>query len=155
LWFNFSNFFSAGGFEANKANATVEFRFAITKNASSIVSGTTATVYAFTPGNGVSNANLSTATWNNCKDGQSHAALNKGKATKIYEGKALDESWIVKTDEYITFIINYSDLEKFICTDDEDNYGIIVMGFELSVGGVQFGSTEAASSKVPKVDFVY
>ena len=99
IMFNFSNFFSAGGFEANKANATVEFRFAITKNAANIVSGTTATIYAFTPGNGVSNADLTSATWSNCKDGQSHAALNKNNATKICTNKVLDDSWVVKTDE--------------------------------------------------------
>jgi hypothetical protein len=71
----------------------------------------------------------------------------------VCDKKALDESWIEQADGYITFKIKYSDLEKYICITEGDNYGVIVMGFELSVTEVQFGSTE--SSKAPTVNLVY
>ena len=153
--FNFSNFFGAGGFEANKANATVEFTFAITEGASKINSNVTGSAYGFLPGAGVTDVNMSTLTWNSCKDGGENAAFARSTATFIHKDKTLDDSWIVKTDTHITFILNYSDVEQFICMEEGDNFGIAFLAFDFGVDGVKLGSTEAASSKVPKVDFVY
>ena len=155
--FNFSNFFGAGGFEANKNNAKVEFTFAIVDGASNITTGTLANAYGFLPGEGVTDVDMSTLTWNSCKEGAANAAFYRGTsgATFIYKDKAIDESWIVKTDTHITFILNYSDVEKFICMEEGDNYGIAFISFDFSSVNIKLASTESKSYDVPKVDFVY
>ena len=156
--FNFSNFFGAGGFEANKDTATVEFKFAIVEGAANITSDSLANAYGFLPGSGVTDVDMSTLTWNSCKEGAANAAFYRGTsgATFIYKDKALDESWIVKTDTHITFILKYSDIEKFICMEEGDNYGVAFISFDFSnVSGVKLASTEATTYDVPKVDFVY
>lgn len=151
--FNFSNFFSAGGFEANKSHATVEFTFAITEGASNLTSDITGNAYGFLPGAGVTDVDMSTLTWNTCKAGAANEPFARSTATYVYKDKALDSSWIVKTDTHITFILKYTDVEQFICMEEGDNFGIAFLAFDFNTSGIKLGSTE--NNNAPKVDFVY
>ena len=153
--FNVANILADPGFEANKNEGKFEFTFTFFEGGSTVTADTLASAYCFAPGAGVSDADFSQVTWNTCKTGATHAGLYRGTASYIYKDKALSEVDVIKTDSKITFILNYSDIKQFICTDEGDNYGILVMGFDFKLGGVKFASMENTSFDIPKVDFVY
>ena len=153
--FNVANILADPGFDANKNDGKFEFTFTFYEGGSTITADTLASAYGFLPGAGVSDADFSEVTWNTCKTGAMHAGLYRGGATFIYKDKALGELDVVKTDDKITFILNYSDIKQFICTEEGDNYGILVMGFDFKAGGVKFASMENTTYDIPKVDFVY
>ena len=153
--FNVANILADPGFDANKNDGKFEFTFTFYEGGSTITADTLASAYGFLPGAGVSDADFSQVTWNTCKTGATHAGLYRGGATFIYKDKALGEVEVAKTDDKITFILNYSDIKQFICTEEGDNYGILVMGFDFKAGGVKFASMENTSFDIPKVDFVY
>ena len=129
--------------------------FTFYEGSSSITADTLASVYGFLPGDGVSDADFSEVTWNTCKTGAKYEGLYRGGATFVYKDKALGEVEVVKTNEKITFILSYSNIKQFICTEEGDNYGILVMGFDFKVGSVKFASMENTTYDIPKVDFVY
>lgn len=122
---------------------------------SNVTADTQASAYGFLPGAGVSDADFSQVTWNSCKTGAAHAGLHRGGATFIYKDKALGEVEVYKTDDKITFILSYSDIKQFICTEEGDNYGILVMGFDFKLGGIKFASMENTTYAIPTVNFVY
>ncbi len=153
--FNVANILSDPGFEANKNSGKFEFTFTFVEGASTITADTTASVYGFAPGAGVSDADFTKLTWNNCKSGAEYAGLYRGGATFIYKDQALSTLDVVKTDSYITFIISYSDIKSLICTEEGDNYGILVMGFDFNASGIKYASMENTTLNIPKVDFVY
>ena len=153
--FNIANILSDPGFEANKNFGKFEFTFEFVDGATSITSETTASVYGFTPGVGVSDIDFTKPTWNNCKAGKECAGLYRGGATFIYKDKPLSEVDVRKTDTHITFIVDYADIKNLICLDEGDNYGILVMGFDFKASGVKYASMESTSHDIPKVDFVY
>lgn len=153
--FSFANILSDPGFQANKNNGKVEFTFTFVKGAENVTATTTASAYGFLPGTGVSDADFTKLTWNNCKADAEYAGLYRGDATFVYKDKALSDIDVRKTDTYITFILNYSDVEKFICTEEGDYYGYAVMGFDFNASGVQYASMENKTYGIPKIDFVY
>lgn len=154
--FDFSNILSDSGFASNKRSGKVEFTFAFVEGADSITGDTSASAYGFLPGAGVSDIVFTLPTWNNCKAGKECAGLYRGGATFIYKDKALSSVEVVKTSTHITFILDYSDVEQFICLDENSEYyGIAVMGFDFKASGIKFASMESTSHDIPKVDFVY
>ena len=153
--FNIANILSDPGFEANKNFGKFEFTFEFVEGAASITGSTTASVYGFTPGAGVSDIDFTKPTWNNCKVGKECAGLYRGGATFVYKDKPLSEVDVIKTNTHITFIVDYADIKNFICLDEGDNYGILVMGFDFKASGVKYASMESTSHDIPKVDFVY
>ncbi|MBQ8414245.1 MAG: acetylxylan esterase [Clostridia bacterium] len=153
--FNFSNILSDPGFEANKNIGKIEITFEFVEGASSITGETTASVYGFLPGAGVTDADFSKLNWNNCKRDAEYAKLYRGDATFIYKDKPLGEVDVRKTDTHITFILDYADVKQFICMEEGDNYGIAVMGLDFNASGIKYASIENTSHDIPKLDFVY
>ena len=153
--FNIANILSDPGFAENKNNGKFEFTFTFYEGGSAITADTTASAYGFLPGAGVTDADFSKVTWNNCKAGKDYAGLYRGDATFVYKDKALGDLDVIKTDDKITFILNYSDIKQFICTEEGDNYGILVMGFDFNASSIKYASMENTSLDIPKVDFVY
>ncbi len=153
--FNFSNILSNPAFEANKNIGKIEITFEFVDGAANITADTTASVYGFLPGAGVSDADLSKLTWNNCKAGAEYAKLYRGDATFVYKDKALSEVDVRKTDTHITFILDFADVKQFICMEEGDNYGIAVMGLDFNASNVKYASMENTSHDIPKLDFVY
>ena len=58
-------------------------------------------------------------------------------------------------ERYNKYILDYVDVEQFICMEEGDYYGIAVMGFDFNVGGIKFASMENTSYAIPTVNFVY
>ena len=153
--YNLANILADPAVQNYRDTAKVEFTFTITEGADLITADLAGSAYGFLPGEGVSNADLTTATWNNCKAGQSNAALYRGDATFIFKDTALGDVNVVKSGNTITFILDYVDVEQFICMEEGDYYGIAVMGFDFNVGGIKFASMENTSNAIPTVNFVY
>ena len=152
IMYNLALILSEPAVEQYRESAKVEFTFTITEGADILSSVTTASVYGFLPGDGVSNADFTTLTWNNCKDG---APLHRGAATYVFKDKALSTVNVIKEGNKITYILDYTDIEQFICTEPGDNYGIMVMGFDFGVAGIKFASMENTDYPIPTVNFVY
>ena len=152
--FNVANILSDPGFAENKNNGKFEFTFTFYEGGSSITADTTASAYGFLPGAGVTDADFSKVTWNNCKVGKDYAGLYRGDATFVYKDQALGDIDVIKVDDKITFILSYADIKQFICTEEGDNYGILVMGFDFNAS-VKYVSMEGTAHDIPKVDFVY
>ncbi len=155
MMFNVANILSDPGFLENKNNGKFEFTFTFYEGAELITADILASAYGFLPGAGVSDADFSQVTWNTCKTGALHAGLYRGGATFIYKDTALGEVNVVKSGNTITFILDYTDVEQFICTEEGDYYGIAVLGFDFKVGGVKFASMENTTYAIPTVNFVY
>ncbi len=153
--YNLSLLLSDPAVQTYRETAKVEFTFTITEGAESITADLLASAYGFLPGEGVSNADFTTLTWNNCKQGKENEALYRGDATFIYKDTALGEVNVVKSGNTITFILDYTDVEQFICTEEGDYYGIAVMGFDFNSSGIKFASMENTSYAIPTVNFVY
>lgn len=154
--FNLSNILSDSGFEQNKATGKIEFTFAFVEGGENISADTTASVYCFTPGAGVSDADLSTLTWNSCSSSGTNKELYRGTANYLYKDALLGEVEVRKNDTHITYIFDYTALEQYVCTESGDYYGYLVMGFDFSnASAVKFASKENTSFDIPKVDFVY
>ena len=152
---NFSNILSDPGFDANKNIGKVEVTFEFVDGASSITAETTASVYGFLPGEGVTDADFSKLTWNSCKREGDYPGLYRGDATFVYKDKALADVNVRKTDTHITFILDYADVKQFICFDEGDNYGIAIMGFDFNASGIKYASIESTTHDIPRLDFVY
>ena len=73
----------------------------------------------------------------------------------MFKDKTLGSVNVVKTGNTITFILDYADVEQFICTEEGDNYGVAVMAFDFNIGGVKFASMENTQYAIPTVNFVY
>lgn len=153
--YNLSLLLSDPAVQTYRETAKVEFTFTITEGAESITADLLASAYGFLPGEGVSNADFTTLTWNNCKQGKENEALYRGDATFIYKDTALGEVNVVKSGNTITFILDYTDVEQFICTEEGDYYGIAVFGFDFNVGGIKFASMENTTYAIPTVNLVY
>ena len=152
IMYNLALILSEPAVEQYRESAKVEFTFTITEGADTLTADTSASAYGFLPGNGVSNADFTTLTWNNCKSG---APLYRGTATYVFKDKALGTVNVLKEGNKITYILDYSAIEQFICTDPGDNYGNMVMGFDFGVGGIKFASMENTDYSIPTVNFVY
>ena len=150
--YNFALILSESAVETYRGSAKVEFTFTIIEGGDSLTTDTKASAYGFLPGDGVSNADFTTLTWNNCKSG---APLYRGTATYVFKDKTLGSVNVVKTGNTITFILDYADVEQFICTEEGDNYGVAVMAFDFNIGGVKFASMENTQHAIPTVNFVY
>ena len=152
IMYNLSLVLSEAAAEQYRESAKVEFTFTIIEGADSITSETLASAYGFLPGDGVSNADFTSLTWNNCKSG---APLYRGTATYVFKDKALGTVSVIKEGNKITYVLDYSAIEQFICTEPGENYGILVMGFDFNVGGIKFASMENTDYPIPTVNFVY
>ena len=155
LKYNFANILSDPASQTQKANAKVEFTFTIAEGGENLSVDTPTSAYGFLPGAGVSDADFTTLTWNNCKQGKENAALYRGDATFVYKDQALGDVSVTNIGNTITFTLNYSDVEQFICLEEGDYYGIAVLGFDFNIGGVKFASMENGSLEAPTVSFVY
>ena len=154
--FNLSNILADNGFEKNKATGKIEFTFAFVEGGSSITAETTASVYCFNPGAGVSDVDLSTVTWNTCSATGTNKELYRGTANYIVKDTPLGTMDVRKTDTHITYIFDFSAIEQYICMEQGDYYGYIVMGFDYSnASGVKLASMDNTTFDIPKVDFVY
>lgn len=152
IMYNLALILSEPAVEQYRESAKVEFTFTITEGADTLTADTSASVYGFLPGDGVSNADFTTLTWNNCKSG---APLYRGTATYVFKDKALGTVNVIKEGNTITYILDYTAIEQFICTEPGDNYGNMVMGFDFGVGGIKFASMENTDYHIPTVNFVY
>lgn len=152
IMYNLALILSEPAAEQYRESAKVEFTFTITEGADTLTADTSASAYGFLPGDGVSNADFTTLTWNNCKSG---APLYRGTATYVFKDKALGTVNVVKEGNKITYILDYTAIEQFICTEPGDNYGNMVMGFDFGVAGIKFASMENTDYPIPTVNFVY
>ena len=152
IMYNLALILSEPAVEQYRESAKVEFTFTITEGADTLTADTSASAYGFLPGDGVSNADFTTLTWNNCKSG---APLYRGTATYVFKDKALGTVNVIKEGNTITYILDYTAIEQFICTEPGDNYGNMVMGFDFGVGGIKFASMENTDYPIPTVNFVY
>ena len=152
IMYNLALILSEPAAEQYRESAKVEFTFTITEGADTLTADTSASAYGFLPGDGVSNADFTTLTWNNCKSG---APLYRGTATYVFKDKALGTVNVIKEGNKITYVLDYSAIEQFICTEPGENYGILVMGFDFNVGGIKFASMENTDYPIPTVNFVY
>ena len=154
--FNISNILTYSMFEENKEDGIMEFTFSFVDGSSSIVNDTTCNVYGFLPGNGVSDADFTTLTWNTCSESGANKELYRKNATFIMENKPFSNcNEIEKTSSSITYKIPYSSVAQFVNLEDGDTYGILVMGFDFNIGGVKYASMENTSLPIPRVDFVH
>ena len=134
----------------------IEFTFAFVEGGSSITAETTASVYCFNSGAGVSDVDLSTVTWNTCSATGANKELYRGTANYIVKDTLLGSMDVRKTDTHITYIFDFSAIEQYICMEQGDYYGYIVMGFDYSnASGVKLASMDNTTFDIPKVDFVY
>ena len=154
--FNLSNILADNGFEKNKSTGKIEFTFAFVEGGSIINADTTASVYCFKPGAGVSDVDLSTVTWNTCSKSGANKELYRGDANYLVKDVTLGSMDVRKTDTHITYIFDFAAIEQYICMEEGDYYGYIVMGFDYSnASGVKLASMDNTTFDIPKVDFVY
>ena len=147
--FNMTSVLNEAGFDSTTAKIT--FTFAVNANASNLTaSDNQFNVYAFTPGTGVSDADLTTLTWSNCSSGN---PLYRTDANFIIENKTIencsDKVAISEIDgiTYVTYTLNYSDVSAYVSAD-----GYLVMGFDYSKT-VKLYSSESAYAPVIKVTY--
>ena len=152
--YNFAGIMNSLGFEHKKDNAKVEFTFAFYAGAEKLTDGITFSAYGFLPGTGVTDVDFSQLTWNSVISNGTYSKLQRGSATFIQQNQPLNNGVITKTATHITFTLNYSDIEQFICKEAGANYGVAILGFDFNVGGVHFASTENTELDTPKVTFV-
>ena len=152
--YNFAGIMNSLGFEHKKDNAKVEFTFAFHAGAEKLTDEITFSAYGFLPGTGVTDVDFSQLTWNSVISNGTYSKLQRGSATFIQQNQPLNNGVITKTATHITFTLNYSDIEQFICMEEGANYGVAILGFDFNVGGVHFASTENTELDTPKVTFV-
>lgn len=164
--FNLANALNSAELQANKESAKVEFTFAVSTGTADLfdVDGAKFSIYGFIPGEGVSDVDFTTLTWNSCKDtGANSQFYRKDTNTNLSiiilnQTKDVASAYYTLSEVdgvlYITYTLDYTAIEHLICTTAGDNYGDIVMGFDFNQT-IKFASMENTKYAAPAVSVTY
>ena len=166
LKFSIANVLKDADFESNKDSAKISFTFCVTVGAELLTdSATQYNVTGYLPGEGVSDVDFATVTWNTNKSGGTYEKLYRNTDNPscnfvLNKAAYADLATVVSISEvdgktYLTYTFNYSDIEKFVCKDTGDVYGYIVMGFDFNKG-IKFASDNSTTDAMkPSVSVTY
>ena len=161
--FNLANVLNDANF--NKNTAKVSFTFGVSTGADLLTGESTKyNVYGFLPGEGVSDVDFTTVTWNTNKADGTYSKLYRKDTNEncvfltqntLYADLAIEVS-ITEVDgkTYITYTLDYSAIEQLICTEAGDTYGYLVMGFDFNQT-IKFASMENTNYAAPVVKVTY
>ena len=148
LQFNLSKFLE-NATEADKANAKVQFSFAITEG--SVTDTSKFTLKSFATSELISGIDFSkdTLTWNNVKSGNDYYALNwNDNGQKLIEGTQAAN--IVVENGMIHITVDFSAIESYI-----DANGNILIAFATNTSGLKIASMENTTFAKPAVSVTY
>ena len=148
LKYNLSDFLATAS-EEDKANAKVQFSFAITEG--SATDSTKVTLKSFTVSDLISRLDFSNdvITWSNVKSGKDYYALNwADKGKKLVEETPGDK--VVIEDGMIYVTVDFSAIEKYI-----DANGNILIAMATNTSGLKIASMENTSYAAPAVKVTY
>ena len=158
LKFDLSEALKSQELAENKKFATVQFTFGVPVG-KDLLADADYSIYGILPGAGASDANFTAVTWNTVKEGE-HSKLYRysGNENCVFlkkEVPAAEVADIVSVEQvdgktYITYTLPYTDVEQFICTDEGDTYGYLIMGFDFQQK-IRLASMENESYNAPAV----
>jgi hypothetical protein len=148
LKYNLSAFL-ANATDADKANAKVQFSFAITEG--SVTDSSKFTLKSFTTSDFISGLDFSkdNLTWSNVKSGGDYYALNWGDKGK----KLIEETQganVVVENGMIYITVDFSTIEKYI-----DANGNILIAFATNTSGLKIASMENTEYAIPGIKVTY
>lgn len=148
LKYNLSDFLATAS-EADKANAKVQFSFAITEG--SATNSTKVTLKSFTVSDFISGLDFSkdVVTWSNVKSGGDYYALNWGDKGKKLVEETPGENVVVE-DGMIYVTVDFSAIEKYI-----DANGNILIALATNTSGLKIASMENTNYAIPGVKVTY
>ena len=146
--YNLSDFLATAS-EADKANAKVQFSFAITEG--SATNSTKVTLKSFTVSDFISGLDFSkdVVTWSNVKSGGDYYALNWGDKGKKLVEETPGENVVVE-DGMIYVTVDFSAIEKYI-----DANGNILIALATNTSGLKIASMENTDYAIPGVKVTY
>ena len=148
LQYNLSDFLASAS-EEDKANAKVQFSFAVAEG--SATDSTKVTLKSFTVSDFISGLDFSNdvITWSNVKSGNDYYALNwADKGKKLVEETPGDK--VVIEDGMIYVTVDFSAIEKYI-----DANGNILIAMATNTSGLKIASMENTSYAAPAVKVTY
>jgi hypothetical protein len=148
LKYNLSAFL-ANATDADKANAKVQFSFAITEG--SVTDASKFTLKSFTTSDFISGLDFSkdNLTWSNVKSGGDYYALNWGDKGK----KLIEETQganVVVENGMIYITVDFSTIAKYI-----DANGNILIAFATNTSGLKIASMENTEYAIPGIKVTY
>lgn len=149
LQYNLSGFLATAS-ESDKANAKVQFSFAITEGTAT--SSTKVTLKSYTVSDFVSGldfANKDSLTWNNVKSGGDYYELNWGDKGKKLVEETPGENVVIE-DGMIYVTVDFSAIEKYI-----DANGNILIAMATNTSGLKIASMENTDFAIPAVKVTY
>ena len=149
LQYNLSGFLATAS-ESDKANAKVQFSFAITEGTAT--SSTKVTLKSYTVSDFVSGldfANKDSLTWNNVKSGGDYYELNWGDKGKKLVEETPGENVVIE-DGMIYVTVDFSAIEKYI-----DANGNILIAMATNTSGLKIASMENTEFAIPAVKVTY
>ena len=147
--FNFKDILEHQDFEANKADAKVQFSFAVA--AGTVTDETKFTFGGFTPGAGVTDVDFSEVYWNNLISGGSYTGLHWTNANNILDGVVPGDK-VSYADGLVTFTFDYSEIAEFI----DPTTGDAVFTFRIgTTSGISLASMESSAYPAATVHFCY
>ena len=164
--FNLAGALNSAELQANKDSAKVEFTFAIATGTADLfdADGAKFSIYGFLPGEGVSDVDFATLTWNSCKDTGANSQFYRKDTNAnlsiiiLNQTKDVASAYYTLSEVdgvlYITYTLDYTAIEHLICTTAGDNYGDIVMGFDFNKT-IKFASMENETYAAPAVKVTY
>ncbi len=160
--FNLSDALKSGELAENKKYATVSFTFGVSTG-DDLLAEANYSIYGFLPGEGASDVDFAAVTWTSIKDGDYSKLYRYSENENCIfihkEATSADVADIVTVTEvegktYVTYTLNYSDIEQFICKNEDDTYGYLVMGFDFEQS-IKFASMENTAYNAPAVSVTY
>lgn len=155
--YSFANILNSEDYQSSKETAKVEFTFAFAKGADVLVDTVKCSAYSFAPGEGVSDVDINTLTWNLVGTGKDMEAFNRGTANFMFRDKVFSDcaDIITLTETHITYTFAYSTIESAINTLEGSSFGIGIFGFDFNIAGIGFASMESDSYDAPSVRYIY
>ena len=148
LQYNLSDFLASASAE-DKANAKVQFSFAIAEGSAD--SSTKVTLKSYTVSDFISGLDFSkdVVTWNNVKSGGDYYALNWGDKGKKLVEETPGENVVIE-DGMIYVTVDFSAIEKYI-----DANGNILIAMATNTSGLKIASMENTDFAIPAVKVTY
>ena len=148
LQYNLSDFLASASAE-DKANAKVQFSFAIAEGSAD--SSTKVTLKSYTVSDFISGLDFSkdVVTWNNVKSGGDYYALNWGDKGKKLVEETPGENVVIE-DGMIYVTVDFSAIEKYI-----DANGNILIAMATNTSGLKIASMENTEFAIPAVKVTY
>ena len=148
LQYNLSGFLATAS-ESDKANAKVQFSFAITEGTAT--SSTKVTLKSYTVSDFISGLDFSKdlVTWENVKKDKDYYALNWGDKGKKLVEETPGENVVIE-DGMIYVTVDFSAIEKYI-----DANGNILIAMATNTSGLKIASMENNDFAIPAVKVTY